>query len=185
MNGINIFQDEFGSPIPGAREKIRNDIGPWAKEFIRKSPFLVFASSDDSGRCDASPRGGKPGFVKIADDKHLILPDIEGNKLFQTYKNVCSNNHVGLIFFIPGIEITARVNGTAERLTREQIEEKGIKLDIFDPDDEAKVIQGLYITVNESYVHCPRALLFSRIWNTDQINKNRDTPPIGKWKPGT
>ncbi len=184
MEDINLFQDEFGAPIPGAREKIRDDLGPWAKEFIRLSPFLVFASSNEKGDCDASPRGGKPGFVKIIDDKHLILPDIAGNNLFQTYKNVYSNKNIGLVFFIPGIEITARVNGTAERLTGKEIEERGIELEIFDPDKEARFIQGLYITVNESYVHCPRALRFSRIWDIDQINKNKAQPPIGKWKPG-
>ena len=70
------------------------------------------ATCSPEGRCDASPKGGHPGFVRILDDRHLLVPDVAGNKLFQSYQNMDQNAHVGLIFFIPGISEVVRVNGT-------------------------------------------------------------------------
>ena len=184
METLNQFQKEFGAPSEKAAGKIRNDLGVWAQNFIRLSPFLVMATSNGEGECDASPKGGKPGFVKIVDEKHLILPDVAGNRLFQSYENIQSNQHVGLIFFIPGVDGTVRVNGTVRRFSQEDIKAKNIEMEIFNPDENAKVLQGLYITVEESYSHCPRSSVFSRIWNTDEITKNKAQNPIEKWQPG-
>ncbi|MBF0277391.1 MAG: pyridoxamine 5'-phosphate oxidase family protein [SAR324 cluster bacterium] len=181
---LNPFQKEFGPPSKQAAGKIRNDLGSWAQRFIRQSSFLVMATSDTEGKCDASPKGGKPGFVKIIDEKHLILPDIAGNRLFQSYANIQSNPHVGLVFFIPGVDGTVRVNGTARRFSREDIAKENIEMEIFDPDEEAKILQGLYITVEESYSHCPRSSIFSRVWDPEVIVRHKSDPPIEKWKPG-
>ena len=88
------------------------DIG--AMDFIRRSPFLVLASTDANGNLDASPKGGGPGFVAIEDELTLAIPDRKGNKLIFGLQNILANPHVGLIFIIPGTDETLRVNGAAE-----------------------------------------------------------------------
>ena len=123
-------------------------------------------------------RGGTPGFVKIIDDRHLLLTDVRGNNLFQSYENIDLNPRVGLVFFIPGMDYTARVNGRAEVVSEDDLRERGRDLNVFDPDDNAALQQGLLIKVEESYPHCPRALKFSRLWDTQMISSNRETPPV-------
>ena len=134
------------------------------------------ATADLDGSCDASPKGGLPGFVKVLDERHLLLPDVAGNRLFQSYQNVEANPHIGLVFFIPGINETVRVNGTASIVSGEQLKEMEIALEVRNPDENAKVLQGLLIEVEESYGHCPRAFFFANLWDTSQINSNRGVP---------
>ena len=116
--------------------------------------------------------------MKIIDDGHLLLTDVRGNNLFQSYENIDLNPRVGLVFFIPGMDYTARVNGRAEVVSEDDLRERGMDLIVFDPDDNAALQQGLLIKVEESYPHCPRALKFSRLWDTQMISSNRETPPV-------
>ena len=110
----NRFQAQFGPPSERVREKVRDRMEQPIQEFIRHAPFAVMATSNERGECDASPKGGTPGFVRVVDERHLLLPDVKGNRLFQSYENIDANGRVGLIFFIPGVNKTARVNGTAQ-----------------------------------------------------------------------
>ena len=183
MEPLNTFQQQFGPPSAGARKKVRDYMTPWVQEFIRHAPFAVVATSNGQGQCDASPKGGRPGFVKVLDERHLLLPDVAGNRLFQSYENIESNNQIGLIFFIPGDNNTARVNGVVEILNREALDRHNIELDIFNPDENARILQGLLLTVREAYSHCPRALRFSNLWDEETIRRNRAEPPVSI-KPG-
>jgi predicted pyridoxine 5'-phosphate oxidase superfamily flavin-nucleotide-binding protein len=83
----NRFTRAFGFPAEKIQVKVKDYLPEPVKAFINESPFLVMATSSPDGRCDASPKGGKPGFVRILDDRHLLIPDVEGNKLFQSYLN--------------------------------------------------------------------------------------------------
>ncbi len=143
------------------------------------------SSSNEYGDCDASPKGGMPGFVKVVDDKTLIIPDVAGNKLFQTYENFESNPKVGLIFFIPAITAVARVNGLVEIIRKGDEHFDRLVLDVFSPDENSKLLQAIQVNVQESYSHCPRAIGFSKLWNTEMIKNNTESSPISKWKPGT
>jgi predicted pyridoxine 5'-phosphate oxidase superfamily flavin-nucleotide-binding protein len=178
----NRFQKKFGHPIERTRGKVRGYMAPWIQDFIQHSPFCVVATSNAEGDCDASPKGGVPGFVKVLNDRQLFIPDVAGNKLFHGYGNIESNPKVGLIFFIPGHTSTVRVNGRVKVIDRSEL--KDAKLEVFDPDDKAEVLQGLLLDVEESYSHCPRALKFSRLWDVDEISKNIATPPVGVKEPG-
>ncbi|MCL6431325.1 MAG: pyridoxamine 5'-phosphate oxidase family protein, partial [Anaerolineae bacterium] len=109
----NRFTQAFGMPVEKIRTKIRDQLSPNIRAFIAESPFLVMATSDAQGRCDASPKGGRPGFVRILDDRHLLVPDAAGNRLFQSYLNMDANPHVGLIYLVPGRTDTLRINGRA------------------------------------------------------------------------
>ena len=162
---MNSFQEIFGPPSAGAANKVVDYMTDWVQGYIRHAPFAIMASADPNGNCDASPKGGKPGFIKVLDERHLLIPDVAGNRLFQSYDNMSQNPRIGLLFMIPGVDSTARVNGRVELLDKEAMAAKNIALEIFNPDEEAKVIQGLLLTVEESYSHCPRALKFSNSWD--------------------
>jgi PPOX class probable FMN-dependent enzyme len=181
----NRFIDTFGYPSSGAVTKVKDHLTAYAQEFIKNSPFAVVASSDASGLCDASPKGGKPGFVLVLDEKHLLFPDVAGNKLFQTYQNVESNQHVGLVFMIPGVNDTVRVNGRATILNKEELDRRKVELSLYELDDRSRYLQGMLIEVAEAYPHCPRAFNFSRLWDVDKISANQKDRPVPLRIPGT
>tara|TARA_X000001036_G_scaffold256743_1_gene238797 strand:+ start:282 stop:905 length:624 start_codon:yes stop_codon:yes gene_type:complete len=172
------FNDEFGAPSERAATKVRPFLNSYVKEFIKNSPFAVMSTSGAGGKCDASPKGGMPGFIKILDDTHLLLPDVAGNKLFQSYANLDSNPNVGILFFIPGLDDTVRVNGSASIISKEEMEAQNVSLQLYETDENSKHLQGIVIEVQESYGHCPRAFKFSKFWDVDTISKNRDNRPI-------
>ena len=116
------FNDQFGEMSPRAKIKVKGEMSDFVQKFIAASPFVVMASSDPDGNCDASPKGGKPGFVKVIDSTRLLFPDVAGNRLFQSYQNMDSNPHVGLLFMIPGVNDTVRVNGTVTIVGKEELE---------------------------------------------------------------
>src|SRR5919197_1511136 len=90
----NRFAEMFGYPKRRAVTKLKNSMTPFVQEFIQHAPFAVLATSDRDGRCDASPKGGKPGFVRVLDERHLLMPDVAGNKLFQLYQTDENAKHL-------------------------------------------------------------------------------------------
>ena len=173
QNVDNQFTSQFGFPKERPATKIKSYLAENVKEFIKASPMLVMATSDGQGNCDASPKGGKPGFVKVLDDSRIIIPDVAGNKLFQSYLNITENPKIGLVFFIPGIRETARVNGTATIVSGDELDRLNVELQVFNPDENAKILQGIVVDIEEAYGHCPRALAFSDFWEEGLINENK------------
>ncbi|MEA2642144.1 MAG: uncharacterized protein QOF51_3538 [Chloroflexota bacterium] len=169
----NRFTRAFGFPEERIQTKVRDFLTEQLKAFISASPFLVMATSDPEGRCDASPKGGKPGFVRILDDHHLLVPDASGNKLFQSYQNMDANPHVGLIFFIPGIGEVARVNGRVSIVDRTQFDQHDVDAGTAHPAGHREVLQGIVIEVAEAYGHCPKAVTYGNIWDADQIARGK------------
>ncbi len=178
----NKYQDKLGYPAERTKGKVKPTMAKWIQEFIRHSPFCVLATSNAHGDCDASPKGGKPGFVKILNDKQLFIPDVAGNKLFHGYGNIESNPKAGLIFFIPGHNSTVRVNGGVRVIDGAEL--RDVRLEVHNPDEKAKLVQGLLLDVDEAYSHCPRALKFSNLWDVEEITRNVANPPIGVKEPG-
>ncbi len=178
----NRFTKEFGTPSPRATGKVVNVMTDVVMEFIANSPFLVMATSSGDGGCDASPKGGKPGFVHILDDRHLIIPDVAGNRLFQSYLNMSENPQVGLLFLIPGSNDTVRVNGKVTIISKEELDRMKVELSLNNPDDNSRKLQGILVEVDEAYTHCPRALKFANLWEGESSNgtvfHNRDL--VGK-----
>lgn len=172
------FNDQFGDMSPRAKAKVKGEMSEFVQQFIAAAPFVVMASADPAGNCDASPKGGKPGFVKVLDSRRLLLPDVAGNRLFQSYQNMDANPHVGLLFMIPGVNDTVRVNGTVSIVDRAELERQQVALALYWTDDNAKHLQGIIINVEESYGHCPRAYNFARLWDTAQIAANQANRPI-------
>ncbi|MBN9469877.1 MULTISPECIES: pyridoxamine 5'-phosphate oxidase family protein [unclassified Bosea (in: a-proteobacteria)] len=156
-----------------AERKVLDRLDHFCRDFIALSPFLVLASSDSEGRADASPRGDGPGFVQVLDEKTLLIPDRRGNNRVDSFGNVLSSPGVGLVFFVPGINETLRVNGRA-RLTRDTallepttVQEKTPKL-------------GLLVEVDEAYFHCGKALIRSKLWAQDAQIERGSFPTLGR-----
>src|SRR5262252_5157605 len=107
------IRELVGEPLERSIRKERNDIDELCRAFITRSPFLLMATAGSDGTCDVSPKGDAPGFVKVLDNKRLIIPERNGNKRLDGIRNVLQNPHIGLIFIVPGCDYTLRVNGLA------------------------------------------------------------------------
>jgi predicted pyridoxine 5'-phosphate oxidase superfamily flavin-nucleotide-binding protein len=183
---MNKAQQKFGEPIEIVRKKVFPEMNGMVQDFIRQAPFVVLATANAEGDCDASPKGGRPGFVRVVDENRLVVPDIAGNKLFQSYENFESNPKAGLLFLIPGCDWTVRVNGRVSVLDADGGRLQGVAPEVFDPDDNTKVLQGILLEVEEALPHCPRAFTFSKLWNTQSNDATREADPnrywLGRWR---
>ena len=154
----------IGSPSALVSTKIQGSLNHTTRPFVERSPFVVLATSGKDGTCDVSPRGDPAGFVRILDDRTLLLPDRPGNRLADALRNILSNPHVGLLFVVPGITETFRVNGTAfltddlELLSASTIEGRAPKL-------------GIVIHIEEAFTQCPKAFLRSDLWNPEHYRE--------------
>ncbi|MBU0726771.1 MAG: pyridoxamine 5'-phosphate oxidase family protein [Alphaproteobacteria bacterium] len=147
----------YGPATPLAVAKVIDRIDANCRLFISHSPFLCLSTADAEGKMDVSPRGDPPGFVKVLDDKTLALPDRLGNNRIDSLKNIRANPEVGLIFFVPGVGETLRVNGTA------RISEDPALLESMAFNGKAPK-SALLITVREAFIHCAKALKRSSLW---------------------
>jgi hypothetical protein len=172
MSRIEALRADLGGAHPAAAKKVKDHLEPFVQAFIRKSPFAVMASSNAAGDCDASPKGGLPGFIKVVDERTLLIPDVGGNRLFQSFENFESNPKAGLVFMIPGMEVTVRVNGRVRVVEPEELEVAGLVPEVGFTDQNSTLVQGLMLTVDEAYFHCPRSFKFADLWNTDAIQAN-------------
>ena len=156
----------YRPPAPRAAQKVLNHLDIHCRNFIELSPFCVLSSSNADGQADASPRGDPPGFVKVLDDKTLLLPDRPGNNQVDSLQNIVENPGVGLLFFVPGMNETLRVKGKAEITTdAELLEPLAV--------GRRPPLSGLKIAVEEAFLHCGRALIRGRIWDADaQIDRS-------------
>jgi PPOX class probable FMN-dependent enzyme len=143
------------------------------RNFIAMSPFLVLATADGAGGVDASPRGDAPGFVHVIDDTTLLLPDRPGNRRVDSFRNILAHPGVGLLFFVPGIDETVRVNGTARVITDADL--------LAQVPAQGKIpATGLHITIDEVFFHCAKALMRSKLWDPDTRIDRATFPTLGK-----
>jgi PPOX class probable FMN-dependent enzyme len=143
------------------------------ERFISLSPFIVIGSADPGRGTDVSPRGDAPGFVQVIDPNTVMIPDRPGNNRLDTMSNIIANPEIGLIFFIPGVEETARLNGTARIVTDAE------KLKEFTVNGKAPPA-AILIDVREAYLHCAKALKRSKLWEDDYRIERGDLPTLGK-----
>lgn len=148
----------IGEPSPAVCAKITDHITPLTRLFIERAPFLCIATSDEHGTCDVSPRGDPPGFVRILDERTLLVPERPGNKIADTLRNIVSNPHVGLIFIIPGITDTFRVNGRATLTTDAALLEPCTV-------EGKRPALGILVDIDEAYTQCSKAFLRSQLWD--------------------
>ena len=140
--------------------------------FIELSPFVVVASGNVHGALDASPRGGAPGFVRVADAHTLLIPDSPGNNRLDTLTNIIATGSVGLLFMIPGVDETLRVNGRA-RLNDD------ISILVTFADDKRTPKLVIEITVIDAYLHCAKAFMRSQLWSPASVVDRAVLPTMG------
>ncbi|MEM1120717.1 MAG: pyridoxamine 5'-phosphate oxidase family protein [Bacteroidota bacterium] len=161
----------LGEPGDAPKNKVITILDKHCRQFIAHSPFLTIASTNADGQVDVSPKGDPAGFVKVLDDKTLAIPDRLGNKRADTFVNVLSNPGVGLLFLIPGINETLRVNGKAQIITdlaiREQLAHKG-KLPQF----------ALIVHVEEIFMHCTKCMIRSKLWKEHDPKIREKVPSL-------
>ena len=163
----------LGEPSELVQAKIADRLNPLTRQFVERSPFVVVATGRPGGGLDVSPRGDPPGFVRILDERTLLLPDRPGNKLADSLTNLLEDDRIALLFLIPGVDDTFRVNGRArivddaELLAGSAIEGKAPRL-------------GILVTVEEAYTQCPKALLRSDLWNPEKHVSPDQLPRSGE-----
>ena len=148
----------FRSPSQRAVDKEIDHIDDAAARMIGASPLFIFATSDGE-RVDISPRGGTPGFVKIVDERHVAFGDLAGNNRIDSYRNLLQQSSIAMLFMIPGLEETMRVNGTASISTDTKIRN-------LCTDGDRVPNLAIIVNVNTCFMHCGKALRRSDMWNT-------------------
>lgn len=172
MNRLERLRERAGGVHPLAAGKITPHLEPLQAAFVARAPFVVLATADAQGNCDASPKGGTPGFVRVVDERTLLLPDYHGNRLFQSYENLAGNPRVGMVFMIPGSNVTVRVNGHVSVLEADALAAREVCSERLRDDEPEMPAQGLLIEIDEAYFHCPRSFQFAQLWDTDRIAAN-------------
>jgi PPOX class probable FMN-dependent enzyme len=161
----------IGEPAPLTCAKISDRLNPMTRLFIERSPFVCLATSDARGHCDLSPRGDPAGFVRILDDRTLLLPERPGNRIADSLRNMLANPHVGLLFLVPGVTDTFRVNGRATLTTDPAL--------LAPCAVEGKVpALGVLVDIDEAYTQCSKAFLRSHLWDP-QRHVDPATMPTG------
>ncbi len=159
------------SKLAAQKQLARLDIH--ARRFIELSPFLVISSQGADGLGDVSPKGDAPGFVQVLDDSTLLIPDRPGNNRLDTLSNLMVNAGVGLLFLVPGVCETLRVNGRARVTTGD---------DLLAPTAVRGRLPtaGILVAVEEVYLHCAKALVRSKLWEDDHKVERRTLPSLGQ-----
>ncbi|MDQ3411593.1 MAG: pyridoxamine 5'-phosphate oxidase family protein, partial [Chloroflexota bacterium] len=149
-----------GQPHEAIVGKHTSYLTPLLEEFIAKSPFFLIATADAEGNCDVSPKGDPAGIVRILDRRTIVIPDRPGNRRIDGHRNVLANPHIGLIFIIPNVDETLRINGRAfvtadpELLASMPVQNRVPKL-------------AIVVEIDEAYMHCARAFLRSGLWQPE------------------
>jgi uncharacterized protein len=166
------LREVIGSPTPLVAGKIADRLNDLTRQFIERSPFVCVATASPVGGLDVSPRGDPAGFVRILDERTLLLPDRPGNKIADTLTNLLQDDRIALLFLIPGVGDSFRVNG------------RGIVVD--DPEllasstvDGKPPRLGILVAIEEAYTQCSKALIRSDLWNPERHVDRSELPSGG------
>ena len=168
-----MLREVIGTPTELVLTKIADRLNALTRQFVEHSPFVCVATARPDGGLDVSPRGDPPGFVRILDERTLLLPDRPGNRIADTLTNLLEDPRIALLFLIPGIGDTFRVNGRArivddaELLAPSAVDGKVPRL-------------GLLVSIEEAYTQCAKALVRSDLWNPDNHVERSELPSSGE-----
>jgi hypothetical protein len=173
IEGEEQLRDVIGSPTPLVAGKVADRLNHLTQQFIERSPFVCVATAHPDGGLDVSPRGDPAGFVRILDEKTLLIPDRPGNRIADTLTNILADSRIALLFLIPGVGDSFRVNGRAtivddpDLLAESTMDGKTPKL-------------GILISVDEAYTQCSKALIRSDLWNPERHVERSELPSGGE-----
>jgi len=167
------LRDVIGSPSELVVSKIADRLNPLTRRFIERSPFVCVATAAPGGGLDVSPRGDPAGFVRILDERTLLIPDRPGNRIADTLTNLFADPRIALLFLIPGVGDTFRVNGRAVVVDDPKLLEASAV--------EGKVPRlGILVSIEEAYTQCAKALVRSDLWNPDNHIERSELPSSGE-----
>jgi PPOX class probable FMN-dependent enzyme len=168
VSDVQELRKFYPEPKGVAVEKQLSALEQHCRNFIAHSPFLVLGTAGD-----VSPKGDDPGFVQVVDDNTIIIPDRKGNNRMDSLQNILDNPNVGILFMIPGVNETLRVNGRAEVTVNPEI------LDSFAINGRAPA-SAIVVHVEEAYLHCAKALIRSHLWSAEAQVPKGTIPPAGR-----
>ena len=163
----------IGNPAELTCAKISDRLNSMTRLFIERSPFVCLATSDRAGNCDLSPRGDPAGFVRILDDRTLLIPERPGNRLADSLRNLLANPHIGLLFAVPGVTDTFRVNGRATVT---------VDVELLAPCavEGKPPVLGILVDIDEAYTQCSKAFLRSHLWDPERFVDPATMPTGGQ-----
>jgi PPOX class probable FMN-dependent enzyme len=163
----------LGEPLPLVVSKCVDRLNHQTRRFIEQSPFVCLATSDIAGNCDVSPRGDPAGFVRILDDKTLLLPERPGNRIADSLRNIIATGRIAILFVLPGLGDSFRVNGRATLTT-----DQGL---LAPSAVEGKVpTLGILVDIDEAYTQCPKAFIRSALWDPAKFLPRGALPTSGE-----
>ena len=163
----------YGQPNVRAANKVLPRLDEHCRAFIGLSPFCVLGTAAADGSADCSPKGDAPGFVQVLDDETLLIPDRLGNNRVDSMSNIVENPNVSLIFLVPGMNETLRVNGKATITTDDSLLEP---LSVNGKQPKT----GLVVKVDEAFLHCAKALMRSKLWDPERHIDRKSFPSLGR-----
>jgi PPOX class probable FMN-dependent enzyme len=167
------LRELLGQPAPVVCAKVSDRIHPLTRQFIERAPFVLLATSARDGSCDVSPRGDPAGFVRVLDERTLLMPERPGNRLADSLRNILENPHVGLLFVIPGVGDAFRVNGRGTLTTDATL--------LAPSAVEGRVPRlGILVDVEQAYTHCSKAIIRSDLWNPARFVDRSVLPSNGQ-----
>ncbi len=162
-----------GFPSENAVKKQLPALDHHCRDFISRSPFLLLGTAGADGRGDVSPKGDRPGFTMVCDDRTFVIPDRVGNRRVDSLTNILENPNVGVLFLVPGIGETLRVNGTAKIVRDAGLLERMAV-------NGKRPALGIAVEVHEAFIHCAKAIIRSSLWQPEKWQPVADFPSLGQ-----
>ena len=163
IESVEALRQMYPQASARSRAKQLDRLDEAMRRFVAHAPLCVLASAGTAGGLlDASPRGGPPGFVQVADERTLLIPDATGNNRLDTLENLVADPRIGVLFLVPGVDEVLRVNGAA-RLRDEALFTQRFAT----PGATRLPALVIEVQVQEAYLHCPKALRRAQVWNPD------------------
>jgi PPOX class probable FMN-dependent enzyme len=169
---IGELEGLYGEPVRTSVIKEVDRLTDLHRAYVDAAPFVVVATAGPGG-LDCSPRGDPAGFVRVADDRTLLIPDRRGNNRLDTLRNLVADPRIALLILVPGVDVTLRVNGTAEIRTDEELR---ASFAVADKVPATVVV----VTTTSVYTQCPKALIRSRLWDASMHRDPSELPTPGR-----
>jgi uncharacterized protein len=169
ITSLEQLRELYPEPKQRTLDKEIDHLDDHCRRFLSLSPFAIVCSANADGRCDASPKGGPPGFVRVLDEHRLLIPDARGNRRVDGFQNMFENPRVGVLFLIPGMGETLRVNGSVE-LSSDPALLDGLETGGHDAQ------LALIVHAEEVFIHCAKSLIRSRLWDPDSWAGREELP---------
>ena len=173
ITSVEQLREIIGEPSQLVAEKAIDHIDPESRRFLEGSPFFLLATSATDGSCDVSPRGDPPGSVLVLDERTLAFGDRKGNRRLDSLTNILSQPRVGMLFLVPGMGETLRLNGTA-RIVKDapyadRLTVRGVRPEL-----------TIEVSVVELYLHCAKAFKRSALWEPESWPERGEVPTGGQ-----